>query len=116
MCEGLKMSSDRAGLKPLWVWVLGQMLWYRGGVGTQKGVLLLHVTWKWSICLGVRTGPLPGEDTLFPFPSSGLPLSGLEGCRGEGVRRGGQAFAFNGWFGSRPLPAWLEGSGSGAGA
>lgn len=52
---------------------------------------------KWSIGFwpqgeeGVRAGPLPGQNTLFPFPSCpwGLPLSGL-GVEVGGSEWGGE--------------------------
>lgn len=53
----------------------------------------------------MRTGPLPGEDTLFPFLSLRLPLSGLgviEGGGSEGRGEHGLAAGLSqhGWLGS----------------
>ena len=100
MCEGLKSSVEC------------------DAVGLREACWSLCGTWEWNICLGVRTGPLPGEDTLFPLLSSSLLISGLWGV-GSGVERvggrQGEALAFHEWFGSWPPQRGWVGSGLGPG-
>ena len=79
MCEGLKSSVEC------------------DAVGLREACWSLCGTWEWNICLGVRTGPLPGEDTLFPLLSSSLLISGLWGggeWGGEGGREAGGSTGF----------------------
>lgn len=86
-----------------------------GGVreGCTEAVGLLHVDQRWSICCrlqgeeGVRTGSLPGEDFFPSFRPEvlwGSLLSG-SGMEVEGVGKGRETSAFDGWLGSLPFVA-----------
>lgn len=57
----------------------------------------------------MRTGPLPGEDTLFPFLSSRPPLSGLGVVEGEGSEgRGDHLFSMHGLAAGLSQHGWME--------
>lgn len=95
------------GFKPLWGWLLSWVLWYQGVFAHRRGVLVATCALEVEHLPGCESWPPAWGRRTFSLPVPGAPSFMLEGWRGEGVRKGGKHF--HGWFGSWPLPAWLDG-------